>query len=442
MIQTFIKYIDRHKLLTSNDTVITGVSGGADSAALLHLLTRAGYTCIVAHCNFHLRGDESDRDEAFTKQMAASLHLPFFKTDFDTPQYANREKISIEMAARELRYRWFEHLRIEEGAQAIAVAHHRDDSIETALLNLTRGTGIRGLTGIHPRNGHVIRPLLPFDRNGIVAWLAENHIEYRTDSTNLSDEYARNFLRLHILPLLEKLNPSVRDAIARTAAHLADVDILYTDLIARERARIAPEKEKISIRELMQSPAPQTVLYELIKPYGFTRPLASSLFESLDGEPGKIFYAPESPYRIVKDRDDLLIVPPAEKDTATYHIHANESILQPVRLCTQQKNVDASFRMEKKKTVACFDSDKLAFPLTLRKWKAGDWFIPFGMQGRKKLSDYFTDHKFSRIQKEQTWLLCNGEDIIWIVGERIDERYRIDKTTKNTLIAIFLSDKC
>ncbi|MDR2121449.1 MAG: tRNA lysidine(34) synthetase TilS [Tannerella sp.] len=437
MIRTFRKYIEKHKLLKPGDIVIAGVSGGGDSMALLHLLARADYACIVAHCNFHLRGDESDCDEVFVKQTADTLHFPFYKVDFDTQNHALRNHISIEMAARELRYRWFERLRAEHHARAVAVAHHRDDSIETVIHNLVRGTGIRGLIGIRPKNGYVIRPLLPFGRNEILTWLSENRIEYRTDSSNLSDKFARNFIRLRVLPLLEELNPSVRDAVARTAAHLSDVEKLYTDLMEKERARIAPEKGRIDIGELMLSAAPQTVLYELIKPYGFTRTLARAIFESLEGEPGKIFYAAESSYRIVKDRDCLLIVSQTEKEDPVYRIYANESLLQPVRLNLQQKTVDASFRIEKKKTVACLDCDKLTFPLILRKWKSGDRFIPFGMHGRKKLSDYFTDHKFSRIQKEQTWLLCNGEDIVWILGERIDERYKITEKTKTALIAIF-----
>jgi tRNA(Ile)-lysidine synthase len=438
MIQAFNRYIEQYQLLKPNGKVIVGVSGGADSAALLHLLARSDYDCVAAHCNFHLRGDESDRDEQFAKQLAAGLHLPFHKTDFDTQGHASKNHISTEMAARELRYQWFEQLRNEQQAQAIAVAHHRDDSIETVILNLIRGTGIRGLTGIHPKNGYVVRPLLPFDRNEILAWLAENQIAYCTDSSNLSDEYTRNFIRLRVLPLLEELNPSVRDAIARTSAHLSDVEKLFAGLIEHERTRIAPEKTKISIPDLMQSAAPRTVLYELIKPYGFTRTLAGAIFDALDGEPGKLFYAAEPPfYRIIKDRDCLLIAPQPENDETVYRIHANESLRQPIYICTKQRAADASFRVEKKKTAACFDCDKLIFPLILRKWKHGDWFIPFGMQGRKKLSDYFTDHKFSRIRKQQTWLLCSGGDIIWIVGERVDERYKINKTTKNILTAHF-----
>jgi len=440
MIQTFKRYIKQHQLLTPGGKVIVAVSGGADSVALLHLLARSGYACIVAHCNFHLRGDESDRDETFTKQLADGLSLPFYKTDFDTHSHANKKHISIEMAARELRYEWFEQLRSEHRAQAIAVAHHRDDSIETVILNLIRGTGIRGLTGIHPKNGFVVRPLLPFDRNEILAWLAENQSSYCTDSSNLSDEYTRNFIRLRVLPLLEELNPSVRDALARTSTYLSDMEKLYAAMIEHERERIAPDKTKISIPELMQSAAPQTVLYELIRPYGFTRTLAADLFDALEGEPGKLFYAAEPPfYQIIKDRDHLLIAPRTDTEEPPCLIHADESLLQPIRLRTQQRAIDAAYSVEKKKTTACFDYDKLIFPLILRRWKHGDWFIPFGMHGHKKLSDYFTDRKFSSVQKEQTWLLCSGKDIIWIVGERTDERYRINKFTKFALIVKIFS---
>jgi tRNA(Ile)-lysidine synthase len=434
MIRTVHTYIEKYRLLQPGDTVIVGVSGGADSIALLHLLVRLGYTCVVAHCNFHLRGAESDRDETFVRQTAITLNVPFHKTDFDTVGHANRKHISIEMAARELRYQWFEDLRATHQAQVIAVAHHQDDSVETVLLNLIRGTGIRGLCGIRPRNGYLVRPLLAVSRDEILEWLAQQHLTFHTDSSNLSDEYTRNFIRLHVLPLLEKLNPSVGSAISRTAGHLSDVETLYTDLIEKERSRIMEDTQRISIPKLMQSPAPQTILYELLKPCGFTRLLSDSVFDALQGNPGKIFDAPDSSVRIIKDRDTLLLTNKNPKDEIVYSIGVNDLLTTPITISTRKKAMDDSFEIAKKTTVASFDYDKLAFPLTLRTWRKGDWFIPFGMKGRKKISDYFSDHKFSRIRKEQTWLLCNGPDIIWIVGERTDERYRIDKSTRYALI--------
>ncbi|MDR2041028.1 MAG: tRNA lysidine(34) synthetase TilS [Tannerella sp.] len=440
MISSIRAYIVKYQLLQPDDRVIVGVSGGADSVALLHVLTRAGYACLVAHCNFHLRGAESVRDEQFVAQLAASLHLPFYKTDFDTAGYAARKGISVEMAARELRYRWFEELRNTHLAQAIAVAHHRDDSVETVLLNLIRGTGIRGLCGIRPKNGYLIRPFLPLSRRDILQWLSRQQLAYQTDSSNLSDEYTRNFIRLRLLPLMEELNPSVRDAVTRTARHLSGIESLYGDWIEKERERIMPDAEHIHIYKLMHSPAPQVILYELIRPHGFTRALSESLFESLQGEPGKVFYAPNASCRIIKDRDFLIIAPCPAKEERVYTIGADDSLTQPVRLSTQKKAIDDCFEIEKNPSVASFDFDKLTFPLTLRTWREGDWFIPFGMRGRKKLSDYFTDRKFSLVRKERTWVLCSGKDLIWIAGERMDNRYRIESSTKFALIVNFCDD--
>ena len=417
-------------MLQPDDTVIVGLSGGADSVALLHLLVQLNYSCIAAHCNFHLRGDESLQDEVFAQQKAAFLQIPFYKKDFDTIGYANRKQISVEMAARELRYGWFEELRIIHHAQAIAVAHHQDDSVETVLINLIRGTGIRGLTGIYPKRDLIIRPLLETTRLEILDWLHQKNITYRTDSTNLSDEYTRNFIRLRILPMMESLNPSVSKAITRTAGYLSDIETIYMDYIEKERQRLMDDRQRISILGLIQSIAPQTVLYELIKPFGFTRFVAESVFNSLSGEPGKVFYSPTSNYQIVKDRDFLLITTKQPRKETVYSIYADDLIEVPIRLRMQKTEKTPEFQIDKSKSAVSFDFDKLIFPLTLRTWRRGDWFVPFGMKGRKKLSDYFNDHKFDRNKKDQTWLLCSGSDIIWIVGERSDDRYKIDKSTK------------
>lgn len=434
MLRKIGKYIENHQLLQPDDKVIVGLSGGADSVALLHTLRRLDYSCIAAHCNFHLRGEESDRDETFARKEAKKLNIPFYKKDFDTTTYAEQNRISIEMAARELRYHWFEKLRNEFEAQVIAVGHHQDDSIETFLLNLIRGTGIRGLSGIYPKNGYIIRPLLAVNRCEIVQWLTKQKIEYQIDSTNLSDEYTRNFIRLRVLPLLKEINPAINEAILRTSGHLSDLEKLYLAWVENERKKLIDEQERISIPHLLESAAPQSLLYELIKPYDFTSPLSDSIFESLQKQSGKIFDAPDSDYRIVKDRDFLLLTTQKQKDNVCYRVNANDTLTYPIHLKTHTEEVNQSSEILKKKTIAFLDYDQLTFPLMLRTWNDGDWFIPFGMKGHKKLSDYFSDRKFSRIQKDQTWLLCNGSDIIWIVGERIDERYRIKNTTKMSLI--------
>ena len=434
MLHKIRTYIEKHKLLQPNENVIVGLSGGADSVALLYVLNKLDYACIAAHCNFRLRGDESDRDEVFARQIAASLSIPYYNRDFDTSGYAKEQRISIEMAARELRYEWFETLRLAHGAQAIAVGHHWDDNVETILMNLIRGTGIRGLSGIRPERDHIIRPLLETTRQEIIDWLHQNNIPYRVDSTNLSDEYTRNYIRLHLLPMLETLNPAVKEAITRTAGHLSDVETIYADYLAKERNRLMDKKQRIHIAGLMQSVAPQTVLYELLKPFGFTRILSDEIFNSLTGKSGKIFYAPASNCQAVKDREFLLLAERQPKDETVYTIRANDSIEKPIRLTTQTATITPDFKLNTNKNIACFDFDRLTFPLTLRTWRKGDWFIPSGMKGRKKISDYFVDNKYDRNKKDQTWLLCSGSNIIWIVGERIDNRFNIDHSTKHLFI--------
>lgn len=436
-------YIEKEQLLTGEGPVLVGFSGGADSVALLSLLVQLDYSCIALHCNFHLRGDESARDEEFAEATARRLGVSFHKVDFDTIAYAAGLHLSVEMAARELRYNWFEEMRQQMNAQAIAVAHHRDDSVETVLMNLIRGTGIRGLGGIRPKNGYVVRPLLAVSRSEIVSWLEEQQLTYVTDSTNLSDAYTRNFIRLRVLPLLEDLNPSVKTAIARTAGHLADTEAIYLYMVEQARRELMGDDSRILIARLMEYPSPATILYELLKPYGFTRQVTDDAFRSLAKESGKQFYSSE--YRLLKDRDYLQLSPIFREETQTY-VFTDDSISGniwhgPVELSFQKTVITTDFNIRKDKHIAYFDYAKLSFPLTLRRWKEGDWFIPFGMKGRKKLSDYFSDHKFSRIDKEQTWLLCSGENILWIVGERSDNRFCVDKTTKSVLIVNFFSTK-
>ena len=430
-------YIEKQHLLSPADLVLVGLSGGADSVALLALLVQLGYRCIALHCNFHLRGEESLRDELFAEDMAHRLHVPFHKMEFNTTAYALEHHLSIEMAARELRYAWFEEMRQRFGAQAIAVAHHRDDSVETLLMNLLRGSGLRGLVGIRPKNGYVIRPLLAVSRKEIVEWLGEQRLQYVVDSTNLSDMYTRNFIRLRVLPLLEKLNPSALEAIDRTSNHLAQAEAIYSFVVEKARMELMDADHRISIVRLLRYPSPATILYELLKPYGFSPLVADEAFNSLEKESGKLFYSPG--YCLLKDRDCLWLEAIEQKTTVEEYVLTEDDISAgvwrgPISLSITKSAVTKDFSIQKDKMVAYFDYSKLSFPLTLRKWKEGDSFVPFGMKGRKKLSDYFSDHKFSRIEKLHTWLLCSGEDIIWIVGERSDNRFRLDETSTNVLI--------
>ncbi|HIX85922.1 MAG TPA: tRNA lysidine(34) synthetase TilS [Candidatus Parabacteroides intestinigallinarum] len=440
MWRTVRSYIERNRLLSDDDRrpVLVGLSGGADSVALLSVLVRLGYACVALHCDFHLRGEESERDAAFARTFAESLGVPFYQTDFDTVAYAREHHLSIEMAARALRYAWFEETRERLGAQAIAVAHHRDDSVETVVMNLIRGTGIRGLTGIRPRNGFVVRPLLCVSRADIVAWLENQGIRYVTDSTNLSDAYTRNFIRLNVLPLLERINPSVREAIARSAEHLSAVASVYAYEIARAREEVIVSEGCLSIEALCRFPAPEAILYELLKEYGFSRWVSAEVFDALRKESGKVFYS--KTHRLLKDRAYLWIVPlEREAEKTSFLLDPSREIYrEPVGLTFRELPITPDFQIEKNRRFAYFDADKLRFPLTLRKWREGDWFVPFGMKGRQKLSDYFSDHKFSRIEKEKAWLLCSGDAIIWLIGERADNRFRIDSGTKRVLAVNFL----
>ena len=433
MINTVRNYINTNQLLCPNDRIIVGLSGGADSVVLLHALVQLGYPCIAAHCNFHLRGSESDGDEHFAKAYALSLGVEFVKVDFDTTQYASNHGVSIEMAARELRYVWFESLRTQYQAQAIAVAHHQDDSVETLLLNLVRGSGIRGMAGIKAKNGYIVRPFLVITRKTIIDYAATCNLNYVTDSTNLSDIYTRNFIRLNVLPLLKQINPSAPQSIARTAAHLSDAEAIYLHVV-KEAQQTLWEDNKIAIDKLKSFPAPQTILYELLRGYGFTRFVVESIYQALDGLSGKQFHA--SAYILVKDRGYLLLQPKAALTTKNYQIELSTTdCSEPLHLSFEQKPFVSLSQLDRSASVAAFDMAKLTFPLTIRLWRTGDWFIPFGMTGRKKLSDFFVDSKYSLVDKQTCWVLCSGEDIIWIIGKRIDNRYRIDKNTKNIYIA-------
>ena len=430
------QYIIQHQLLSGEKPVVVGISGGADSVALLHILVSLGYKCIAAHCNFNLRGDESFRDEQFTIDFTKRLQVPLCKISFETNKYAQENRLSVEMAARELRYRWFEELLNTYDADAVAVAHHRDDSVETLLINLTRGSGLTGLTGIKPKNGNVVRPLLCVSREDIYAYIEKNGLEYVTDSSNSSDIYTRNFIRLKVIPLLEEINPSVKASLARTAIHLYDASLIYNHSIEEAR-KVITQNNRLSISALLSFPAPATILYEMLKPYGFSRTVCESIFTVLDKDSGKIFYS--STHRLLKDRSDLLIDVLSGEESKAYLINLeDDNVDLPVELKPEIVVIKEDYQIEKDRKFAYFDFDKLSFPLVLRHWQEGDWFVPFGMKGKKKISDYFSDKKFSLFDKEKTWLLCSGQDVIWIVGERTDNRYRIEKTTKRVLKLKFI----
>ena len=421
LMQKVKEFIEKEDLFSKQDKILVALSGGADSVALTRILITLGYHCEVAHCNFELRGEESDRDEDFVRNFCRSLNIKCHSIHFETRRYAAQQSISIEMAARELRYNWFSKICEESDCQVVAVAHHKDDSVETMLLNLIRGTGINGLLGIRPKNGNVVRPLLCASRQEVVAYLHRMNQTYVTDSTNLEDEYTRNKIRLNLLPLMEEINPSVKDGLVKTASYLNDISKVYQQAIKEsiDRIFITPEKE-ISIEKLMNEPAPQALLFEVLSPLGLNSTQVEEVYGSLNGQPGKRFIS--SQWQVVKDRELLLI----EKVKT-----ANDK----PQIIFEEVLLTKDFVIPKDKNTACFDANKFKGVISIRKWEKGDYFIPFGMKGKKLVSDFMTDSKFSLLKKEQQWVLSCNDQIAWLIGERTDNRFRIDDSTQKVIIA-------
>jgi tRNA(Ile)-lysidine synthase len=435
--RTVKKYIELQNLLPEGARVIVALSGGADSVSLMDILYRLEYACIGAHVNFHLRGEESDRDAAFSHQLCRNLGVPFYKTDLYAEEYAEQEGISVEMAARELRYRWFEQLRKEQGAVAVAVAHHRDDSVETVLLNLIRGTGIRGLTGIKPRNGNIVRPLLCCDREAVLEYLEQRGLTYVTDRTNQLNEYRRNKIRNEVLPLLESIQPSVRESIGRTMDHLGETEVLYERALDEAKSRLCPDWKKantgtlrISLSALEQEKVPQSLLYELLSEYGFGRLDVQNLWKNRFNGSGKVYFS--HTHRLVFDREYLLVTDIPAQEVAEFPLDETQtSIQEPFTMRCEFVRPGKDFQISKSKSMAYLDADKLLFPLTIRHPHKGDNFIPFGMHGRKLISDFCIDRKLNVLEKEELWLLCSGKDVVWVVGERIDNRFKVEASTKS-----------
>lgn len=417
--QKLTNFIEKHQLFGKNDKILVALSGGADSVALLHMLLNEGYQCEVAHCNFHLRGEESNRDEAFAKMLCQQLHVKLYVKHFQTADIAKERKISIEMAARDLRYEWFEELRLETGSDVIAVAHHQDDNVETILLNLLRGTGLQGLLGMRPKNGHIVRPLLTYSRQELIDYLNRVQQSFVTDSTNLQDDFTRNKIRLQLLPLMEEINPAARKHLLTTAKHLEGVASIYEQEIHEAINRVYTDG-KVFIPALKLEVSPDAVLYELLRDKGFNQHQLADIMKATHGPSGKQFFSEK--WMVLKDRDWLII---------------NEQIKHELpKISYQIITRDDNFQLTTEKHIAYLDADKLESKLYLRKWQEGDWFIPLGMKGKKLISNYLTDRKFSRIQKEQQCVLCHQNDIVWLVGERIDQRYCITENTKKVMIIV------
>ena len=415
-------YINKHKLLNANDLYIVALSGGADSVALLLLLKEGGFNVHAAHCNFLLRGSESDRDEAFCVDLCRQLGVELHRAHFATREYAEAHKVSVEMAARELRYNWFEQLRKDIGAVGICVAHHRDDSVETVLLNMIRGTGLRGLTGIQPRNGYVLRPLLCVSRDEIEHFLAKRGQKYVIDSTNLETDVKRNKVRLQVLPLLRTLNPAISDNIQRMVENVAEAQIVLDSLLDNFK-----KHNTLELSELEKYGSSEYVIYEWLKNYGFNGTQARQVLEA---ETGKIMSSSQG-YDVLKDRERLIIErtlkpfnPMRIPEEGMYVL--DEKMRLSLRKCAAY--------VSKKPFIATFDAQKVVFPLTVRRVEEGDWMIPFGMRGRKLLSDLMTDRKMTVFEKRRQLVVVDAQDVIvWAVGLRIADSVAVAETTQSVL---------
>lgn len=420
------RYIKKNNLLKLNELYLVALSGGADSVALLLVLKEMGYQVHAAHCNFHLRGNESDRDEAFCVEFCERLGVELHRVHFDTRTYADLHKVSIEMAARELRYRWFDQLRKDIGAAGICVAHHRDDSVETVILNLVRGTGVRGLTGIRSRNGYVLRPLLCVSRDEIETFLAERGQKYVTDSTNLEDEATRNKVRHHIIPELQLLNGRALDNIQRMTERMEAVEVLLDDYKARS---LRVEAGRVMVRK---SDIPnEYLLYELLVDYGFNSSQAAQIYVSVCADSvGAVFSS--ASYDLLVDREFLMIEAHLEPikvltipETGTYVLNENQKI----------RVESGGFPISKDADVATLDASKVSFPLTIRRVEEGDWMIPYGMKGRKLLSDLMTDLKMSIFDKRKQLVVVDSKGVIvWAVGLRVGQNVAVPASVSCCLV--------
>lgn len=435
MVEQFLKFIQEENLFHSSQRILLAVSGGADSMLMLHLFTNAGFPVAVAHCNFGLRSSESDGDEKFVAEYCEKHNLTCYIEHFNTTEFALQEGISIEMAARDLRYEWFNHLLDQHGYDYLATAHHQDDVIETFLINLSRGSGIKGLSGIQPKSGRIIRPMLFTNRAEIMDYCQQMSIDYRTDSSNLDIVYKRNLIRQQILPLLEEVNPAFRRNALKTIENLNETGLLFQQRISEIKASVYSEDEQgimIRIDKLLNLNPIRTILFELIRPFGFQAEQIDDIIHSLSKESGRKFFS--EGYRLVKDREYLLISPFLSKPDKFFYIDEDcTKLSHPIHLTVEKFERTRDFRFSTHSEVVDLDLDQLVFPLILRHWHEGEYFQPLGMTGLKKLSDFFIDEKYSIPDKENAWILASGDRLVWIVGKRLDDRFKITARTKQIM---------
>lgn len=430
MLQRLQNHIQQNFSFLSGKKLLLAVSGGIDSMVLVDLFSKMNFEISIAHCNFQLRGNESKQDEIFVKTQSEKYNINIFLKYFETEIYAQTNKLSIQQAARKLRYNWFYKLLEREGLDYLLTAHHLDDSLETFLINFTRGTGIDGLTGIPEQNGKILRPLLIFSREEIENYATSNNISWREDSSNASDKYFRNKIRHHVIPVLKELNPSLLESFENTVKNLSGINSLVKDALASNFKNIANKKNDaiyFDIDKLIELENYKSYLYEWLKPFDFSD--WHSIYDLIHNQSGKQIFSEN--YRLLKDRNQLIVSKKKiNNHKEVFLISEDEnSILKPLNLsiCNQ------SYISNPSESCIFVNKEKLKFPLKLRKWQEGDYFYPSGMQGKKKVSKYFKDEKLSLLDKENTWLLCSENEVIWIINYRADQRFLANNNTQQIL---------
>lgn len=428
----------------ANKKLLIAISGGIDSVVLTHLLHQLKFEIALAHCNFLLRGKDSFKDADFVQSFSESLNVPLFTIEFETTKYAEEHKISIQMAARDLRYNWFQKISKQQKFDYVLTAHHSDDVLETFLINLTRGTGLNGLTGIPEINENIVRPLLPFSRNDILVYATKNKLQWREDKSNSSLKYVRNKFRHKVIPILKELNPSLLNSFQNTLKNLRGSQQIVNDQIQNVVEKVVEKKGNylfFSIKKLQKLSNPKIYLYEILKDYGFTE--FNDIETLLTSQSGK--KVTSKTHTLLKDRDVLILtkIDNTEK-SLSFKISENTSkIKDPIKLKFEkvdfpfdtknhQNKILKEVLFDDKNTISV-DYNKIEFPLTIRKWQKRDYFYPIGLQGKKKISKFFKDEKLSVTEKENTWLLCSNNQIIWVIGYRLDERFKVSETTSKIL---------
>lgn len=445
ILQQVAGFVARNQLLAADNKYIVALSGGADSVALLLIMKALGYDVEAAHCNFHLRGKESERDENFCVSLCESLGVILHRIHFDTLTYAQLHKVSIEMAARDLRYSYFEQLRRDINADAICVAHHKDDNVETILLNLVRGTGMNGLTGISPRNGFILRPLLCIGREDILEYLEAENQDYVTDSSNLVDDVQRNKIRLNVLPLLENVNPAVKDNILTMARWIAEASTIVEASLSEAKAKAVSSATlndlfSVDISKVEEYPSAEYLLWDILSDYGFNSSQVALVAENLHATTGTSWLS--SSHELTLDRGRLILTPLDKEEGRQMRIPEAGTYVytELCKLKIEQKEINENYTISRSSDKVCLDAQKVKFPLMIRRVARGDRFVPFGMKGSKLVSDFLTDQKVALPLKRRQLVVADADgNILWVVGKRLDGRFAVSPCSKSVVEISLLS---